>query len=239
MAVSIQPRRAWKLSPSDQVEPRMFRPGAELADKYISAPLMGCGPFTDAHNYLLRGSWDFVRHATMGLAILRTLKENIVGDFAEVGVWRGDCAEFIHLFGPGRRFYLFDTFNGFPEQSAQEDNQFDHEFLDTSEEAVRKRFATSPNVIVKPGIFPTTAADLTDNKFAFVSLDCDLYEPIRDGWKFFYPRMSQGGYVFLHDHNGTGYNSGPLRATQEFFADKPEKIIDIPDQWGSIMIRKI
>jgi hypothetical protein len=51
--------------------------------------------------------------------------------------------------------------------------------------------------------------------------------------------MSAGGYIFLHDHNGTGYNDGPARATREFFADKPEKIIDIPDQWGSIMIRKI
>jgi hypothetical protein len=51
--------------------------------------------------------------------------------------------------------------------------------------------------------------------------------------------MNKGGYIFLHDHNGAGYNAGPRRATEEFLADKPELIIDIPDQWGSILIRKL
>jgi O-methyltransferase len=217
----------------------MFKPPADIAEKYVFAPLMGCGPFEDRHQSLLRGSWDFVRHATMGLAVLRIVRENIRGDFAEVGVWRGDCAEFIHLFAPERTLYLFDTFTGFPDQSNSADNQFAGEFLDTSEAYVRERFAASPNVVVKPGIFPTTALGLEANKFSIVSLDCDLYQPILAGWQFFYPRISHGGYIFLHDHNCIGYNDGPRRATEEFLADKPEKIIDIPDQWGSVMIRKL
>jgi O-methyltransferase len=111
--------------------------------------------------------------------------------------------------------------------------------LDTSEEFVRKRFAGNSNVVVKAGVFPDTASDLLDEKFSLVSLDCDLYEPILEGWRFFYPRMSPGGYIFLHDHNGTGYHQGPMRATAEFLADKPEKVVDIPDQWGSVVIRKL
>jgi O-methyltransferase len=117
-------------------------------------PAMGCGPFTSEHHEVLRGSWDFVRHATMGLALRRVINEGIPGDMAEVGVWRGDCAGVIHFFAPEKRLYLFDTFEGFPVQQDEADNKFSHEFLDTSEELVRKRFADSPNVIVIPGIFP-------------------------------------------------------------------------------------
>ena len=74
--------------------------------------------------------------------------------------------------------------------------------MDTSEEYVRERFKEMPNVIVKKGIFPDTTLGLENNKYCLVSLDCDLYQPILDGWRYFYPRMSPGGYVFLHDHNG-------------------------------------
>jgi len=217
----------------------MFHPPKDVTEQYVFAPLMGCGPLKPEHNELLRGSWDFVRHAAMGLALHRVINEQIPGDLAEVGVWRGDCAEFIHLFAPEKRMYLFDTFKGFPVQQNEADNEFSREFLDTSEEVVRKRFEKVPNIIIKAGIFPGTASDLSENLFSFVSLDCDLYEPILEGWRFFYPRMSAGGYIFLHDHNGSGYNEGPMRATREFLEDKPEKIIDIPDQWGSVMIRKI
>jgi O-methyltransferase len=217
----------------------MFKPPENLADQYVYAPLMGTGPFTEQHHSLLRGSWDFVRHGSMGLAALRVRDEAIAGDMAEVGVWRGDCAMFIHLFAPDRTFYLFDTFEGFPDQKDEDDNRFKGEFLDTSEEYVRERFREMPNVIVRKGIFPDTTLGLENNRYCLVSLDCDLYQPILDGWQYFYPRMSPGGYVFLHDHNGLGYNAGPARATQEFLADKPEKIVDLPDQWGSVMIRKL
>lgn len=176
----------------------------------------------------------------MGLALLRIIQDGVGGDMAEVGVWRGDCAEFIHKFAPERNFYLFDTFEGFPDQEEPADNLYKNEFLDTSEEMVRLHFAENPSVIVKAGNFPDTARDLEGNRFTFVSIDCDLYKPILDSWNFFYPRMSKGGYIFVHDHNGLdGYNQGALRATKEFLSDKPELIVDIPDQWGSILIRKI
>jgi len=227
------------LKPENPKKSKMFHPPEALTEQYVFAPLMSCGPFAPEHHHLLKGSWDFVRHAAMGLALRRIVNEGIAGDLAEVGVWRGDCAEFIHLFSPERRMYLFDTFEGFPAQKDEADNEFSQEFLDTSESSVRKRFQNNPNMVIKAGIFPDTASDLHDNRFSFVSIDCDLYEPILESWRFFYERMTPGGYIFLHDHNGQGYNDGPARATHEFLADKAEKIIDIPDQWGSIMIRKI
>ena len=52
------------------------------------------------------------------------------------------------------------------------------------------------NINICQGLFPVS---LTDNhyelKFAFVHIDADLYKPIFDGLEFFYPRLSQGGFI--------------------------------------------
>jgi hypothetical protein len=49
----------------------------------------------------------------------------------------------------------------------------------------------------------------------------------------------RGGYIFVHDFNAYEYDHGPYRATTEFLSDKPESAIEIPDQWGSALIRKV
>ena len=69
-------------------------------------------------------------------------------------------------------------------------------------------------------------------------LDADLYKPTRAGLEFFYPRMSKGGYIFLHDYTSSESNYAVSRAADEFLADKPEKIIEIPDTWGTALFRK-
>lgn len=42
-------------------------------------------------------------------------EKNIQGAVAELGVYRGDFAKVINSVFPDRKFYLFDTFEGFPE----------------------------------------------------------------------------------------------------------------------------
>ena len=46
------------------------------------------------------------------------------------------------------------------------------------------------NCIVKRGVFPESAEGCTEERFAFVSIDADLYNPIYEGLNFFYPRLS-------------------------------------------------
>ena len=92
--------------------------------------------------------------------------------------------------------------------------------------------------MIRKGVFPQTACGLENNQFALASLDLDTYEGILAGWQFFYPRMSRGGFIFVHDHNAMEYDRGPLRAAKEFLADESEMLIELPDQWGSALIRK-
>jgi hypothetical protein len=49
------------------------------------------------------------------------------------------------------------------------------------------------NLIFRKGYFPETAAPDEAERFAFVSIDPDLYKPTYAGLEFFYPRMQGGG----------------------------------------------
>ncbi len=197
--------------------------------RYISVPMMNSPTLPPDQFAQIKHSQDYFRFAAFGLAIQRILRENIAGDLAEAGVWRGDSARFIHMFAPDRVLYLFDTFEGF-------ENRGPH-FGDTSVEVVLKTIGDSRNITIRKGLFPGTSIGLEHHQFAFVHLDMNDYEAMLEGWKFFYPRLSKGGYIFVHNYNFEVDHV--LRASNEFLTDKCERIIELPDTGGSAMIRKL
>jgi O-methyltransferase len=180
---------------------------------------------------------DSVRYATLALAIQRLETEKIEGAFAELGVYQGATSKFIHRQSPNRRLYLFDTFEGFPAESLEVDN--DDRFRDTSQEGVASLIGDQRKVIFRAGYFPQTAAGLEDERFALVMLDFDLYKSAIDAFSFFYPRLVKGAYFFMHDFNNPESNHGISRAANEFLMDKPERLVEISDEWGSALFRKI
>jgi O-methyltransferase len=180
---------------------------------------------------------DGVRYATLALAIQRLETDQIEGAFAELGVYKGNTSRFIHRQAPNRLLYLFDTFEGFPTESLEVGN--DDRFKDTSEENVASLIGDQHNVIFRSGYFPHTAAGLEDERFALVMLDFDLYKSAIDAFMFFYPRLVSGAYFFMHDFNNPESNHGISRAATEFLRDKSERLIEIPDEWGSALFRKI
>jgi O-methyltransferase len=180
---------------------------------------------------------DEVRYATLALAIQRLEDDKTPGSFAEVGVYRGVTSSFIHRQAPDRRLYLFDTFEGFPEQSLESGP--DTRFKDTSERGVAALIGDTHNIEFRKGFFPATATGLEAEQFSLVILDVDLYQPALDVMRFFYPRTVRGGYFFLHDFNSPEANYAISRAANEFMADKPELLIEIPDFHGSVMFRRI
>jgi len=193
--------------------------------------------YPSAIQQMVEMNLDDVRYASLALAIDRIAKEGIQGAFAELGVYRGDTSKFIHCQAPDRRLYLFDSFEGFPSSDLEvaEDNRFQ----DTSREAVANHIGDTKNIVFRPGRFPDTAAGLEDEKFALVMLDFDLYKPTLAALEFFYPRVVRGGYFFLHDYNSPESDSAISRAVSDFFIDKPELLLEIPDIWGSAVFRKI
>lgn len=177
-------------------------------------------------------SSDPVRHASMALALERIRTDQIPGAIAEVGVHRGATSGLLHRHLPQRVLYLFDTFAGFPGED-------DARFRNTSIAIVKARLRDTCNVEFRTGVFPETSAGLEGEKFSFILYDADKYEPAVAALEFFYPRLSPGGYFFLHDYNSPESNHAVRRATDAFLADKPEKLIELPDVWGTALFRKI
>jgi len=172
----------------------------------------------------------------------RTLEhERIAGSLAELGVYKGTTAKLLHELMPARTLWLFDTFEGFDARDlAHERNGASDGFRfdDTSLEAVLRHVGASDNVRACKGRFPDTAAEVPgDERFALVHLDADLYKPTADALAFFYPRMSPGGFIVLHDY-GSGAWPGIAQAADAFFEDKPEGIVRIPDKSGTAIVRR-
>ena len=142
---------------------------------------------------------DPVRYGTLFLAIDTIQKENISGTLAECGVWRGYTSKFMHELLPDRKFYLFDTFSGFDTRDS--DTSDDNRFQETSEEEVVKYIGNSENLVIRKGYFPESTTGLENEKFAFVMIDFDKYDPTLAALEFFYTRVSPGGFIFVHDYN--------------------------------------
>src|SRR4051812_39355992 len=119
---------------------------------------------------------DYFRYTTLALAVQRLLDEDVPGAFAEVGVWRGETSRLLHRLAPARELHLFDTFEGFPDRDLPPGTE-DTRFRDTSQDAVRARVGGSPQVHLHPGYVPETLAAVEGERFAFVLLDLDLYDP--------------------------------------------------------------
>jgi O-methyltransferase len=186
----------------------------------------------------IAASGDPARYASLALAVRSVQREQVPGDFAEVGVYRGATSRFLLQLAPERTLYLFDTFKGFASQDREPENADDVRFTDTSEAAVRAALGGAKNAVLRPGYFPDTASGLEGHKFAFVLLDLDVYAPTAAGLEFFYPRLSRGGYLFVHDVNNPESNWACRRALSEYLAGKPELAIELPDKWGSAVFRK-
>lgn len=166
-------------------------------------------PIPDQHNIEPKMEIDYVRIKTFELSVYEIKKRNVAGAVAELGVYQGDFAQYINAAFPDRTCYLFDTFEGFDSNEASKEKNkgncteaFVRAYLTTNVELVMKKMRYSKNVVVKAGYFPDSLEGL-EERFAFVSLDVDFEESIYNGLEYFYPRMNDGGCIFIHDFNGT------------------------------------
>ena len=189
---------------------------------------------------LLKENLDFVRHKILELCSAEIDKNKVSGDVAELGVYKGDFAKEINEVFPNKTFFLFDTFSGFDKKEMEKDQQqfgTNYQcFSDTTIELVRKRMKYPDLCVFKKGYFPDTANDM-DNKFCFVSIDVDLYEPIINGLNFFYPRLEKNGYIFVHDFNNKEFK-GARTAVIEYCLQNNIGYVPIPDVSGSVIITK-
>ena len=215
---------------------------------------------------------DKVRFFNWWFQVERLKRDRVPGDFAELGVYKGESAKILHLMDPSRKFHLYDTFEGFKKEDLEHETgeaaaYTTRNFADTSLEAVKHYLGDSRQFIFHQGRFqeldswqldnwtnnsgslseklPSSMIDQPDcptvqlptvQLFCLVNLDADLYNPTKAGLEYFYPRLSPGGVIIIHDYNYKW--PGIKKAVDEFVQTIPEPLIMVPDMDGSVMVVK-
>lgn len=176
------------------------------------------------------------------LEFARQVRE-VPGDIAECGVRYGKSTLFI-LTGAGEEsrkdVHIFDSFAGLSEPAPEDHNPGGKTVWESGELAVPEdtvrvnldRYAD--RITLYKGWIPERFDAVEAKQFAFVHVDVDLYQPTLDSAAFFYPRLQPGGVMVCDDY-GSAYCPGAKRAFDEFFADKPERVIALPTGQGVVI----
>lgn len=172
---------------------------------------------------------------------LAMFQGNLKGACAELGVFRGDTAKFINEFFD-TTLYLLDTFEGFSQKDMEKEEQFSTskvgDFSDTSLDLVKSKMPYLQKCRFIKGYFPQSATDeLKNEKFRFVNIDVDLYQPILEGCEFFYPRLVKGGIMLIHDYLHPFY-TGTKKAVDEFAFKYDLKFYPIGDATSVFFIKE-
>ena len=153
---------------------------------------------------------------------------DIVGDIAEVGVYKGGSAKVICEAMGNKTLYLFDTFSGLP-PLGQEDidgNVFTEGDYAVSVEEVTE-YLKEYDVRISVGEFSTTNCEVNNIRFSLVNIDVDLVKSIIDCLEFFYPRVNNGGIILVHDYMDF-YEV--YKIVNKFYQYKPELRIELANQ---------
>ncbi|WP_251824407.1 TylF/MycF family methyltransferase [Campylobacter jejuni] len=181
------------------------------------------------------------------LNFIKTLSDSflnkIEGSVAELGVFRGDMAKHINKFFKDNKFYLLDTFEGFDIRDCENEKKQgfsqaeSNDFSLTSLDIVKAKMPYIDQCCFVKGYFPESAIQIPqDEKFKFVNIDVDLYQPILAGCEYFYPRLVKGGGLLIHDYYHP-YYTGVKQAVDEFCKKMKLQIFPIGDAFSVFLVK--
>ena len=155
-----------------------------------------------------------LRLAELRLAAEQIRDRNVPGDTAELGVYQGAFAREINRCFPDRKLYLLDTFEGFAEADLKHETggTYRNDFSDTSIELVRQKLPHPEHAVFVKG-------------------------HLEAGLEYFWPRLSKGGVIILHDYTSLQY-PGVREAADRFCRKHGLYLIPLADLHGSAVFLK-
>lgn len=190
---------------------------------------------------------DYFRYRCFEYIADEIIESGLTGEVAELGVFRGTFSSLINEKFSKNKLFLFDTFEGFDKSEGEQEialNRCNRMFLDyhteTSEKLLLTKLPYPDNCVICKGLFPVSLTEEAKNTmFKFVSIDVDFENSIFAGIEFFYPRLVEGGVIFLHDYN-TAKLHGVRQAVKRYEEDNKTLLKKIPlaDRAGTLVIIK-
>jgi len=191
----------------------------------------------DSKYWAMSESWIPGADVRWRMWMLTTVAEqcqDLPGNFVEFGTWRGGCASMIlgrTRVAPDHRFFLFDTFAGIPSDRLTERERelgFAGRLSDTSVEYVDSVLSSwRPRYRLCPGDVFDTLRTVDVGKLSFAHLDLNAVAPSQLALEYVYPRLIGNGMIVFDDYGFAGYEDQHAMIN-EFFDDRPEKVIALP-----------
>ena len=193
----------------------------DINDPYFWEVFEKCKPYT---------CLSVERFFNIYQAIEYIARAKISGDIVECGVFLGGsivgAAMFAEYFGlPGRRMFLFDTFEGFPLNTVEKDvfgsnmdlstlSVFNNSFRHVVEKNVRESGIDPERfVLIQGQVEHTLRRAIPVSEMSYLRLDTDYYESTKLELEILYPRLAEGGVLIIDDY---GHFEGARLAVDEY-----------------------
>jgi O-methyltransferase len=165
------------------------------------------------------------------------------GDFVECGVNTGiyslAIADYFDFSSSGRKFYLFDTFCGTPEDQMN-DEELKKRPSDNALrypdcfELAKKNFEPYPNMHLVRGRVPDTLSDAGVGNVAYLSIDMNVAQAELEAIKYFWPKLVPGAPVVLDDYGWADHRSQKV-VMDQFAQEVGVQILTLPTGQGLII----
>lgn len=170
------------------------------------------------------------------------LCEAVPGDTVECGSYLGGssyliCASNSSNNKLNKHHHIFDSFEGLSCPSKRDGSFWSKGALAIDEEAVKNRLSPFSCFSLYKGWIPDRFSEVELLRFSFVHIDVDLYQPTKDSFEFFYPRMNPGGIILCDDY-GFSTCPGATESIDSFLENHSEKMIALSGG-GGFMIKGV
>jgi hypothetical protein len=171
---------------------------------------------------------------------------HVEGDFVECGVLRGFCSavlcQYLDFGKLDRRYYLYDTFSGLPEETSTEMERklwnagYEEESIDCDAlyAQVCAVFSAYANVRVVRGVVPHSFEQAMPEKIAFLHVDMNSEKAEIAALDVLFDKVAAGGLIVLDDF-GWLCNVNQNTAETAFFAERDHKVLELPTGQGLVL----
>lgn len=166
------------------------------------------------------------------------------GNFVECGVNTGmfslAVAHYVDFNSTGKKFYLFDTFEGIPEeQIADEERALNIQCKNQTiykecYEIAEANFEPYPNARLVRGRVPDTLSSVDTGRVCYLSIDMNIVAPEIAAIRHFWDKLVPGAPVILDDY-GFAAHAPQKRAMDEFAAGVGREILTLPTGQGLLL----
>lgn len=156
------------------------------------------------------------------------LAREVPGDVVEFGCYVGTTSVFLagRLKATGRKLYLYDSFEGLPPKTGEDESPAGMQFktgelLATKKQLIKNlKQANVPMPVIKKGWFSALTEADVPKQIAFAFLDGDYYHSVRDPLRLIWPRLAPGAIIVVDDYANEAL-PGAARAVDEWLRSHP------------------